>query len=113
MLRASAEPGQRGLGRRIGAVALALALFVASPLMAVAHAAAQPITAGDWMRAIFVAPDRKIDTMHQGVTAATTPMPPQELQSTNEPAPPKPAVTGADGPRLWVRRRAVRKRRRR
>jgi hypothetical protein len=105
MLRASVEPGQTGLGRRIGAVALAVALFLASPLIAVAHAAAQPVTAGDRMRAVFVAPDRKIDTMHQAVSTATTPIPPQELQSTSEPAPPKQAVTSADGPRLWVRRR--------
>jgi hypothetical protein len=89
----------------------AICLFLGAPMMAVASAAAHPVSLGDWMRTIFASASRKIDPAQKGVGVAPPPIPAQQLQPSSEPAAPKQPATSMEGPRFWVDRESVRKRR--
>lgn len=105
---------ERSWPRRVRALLAATVLFLALPITAVAPGAAAPVTAGDVMRTIYLAPDRKIDTSQKGVAVA--PAPPIEnaqVQRSSEPAPPVKTVAPAELPTFLAPRESVRKRRRR
>jgi hypothetical protein len=98
----------RGL-RRGGAFLLAIVLFVAAPMMSVASAASEPITVGEWMSAIFGTWSKKVDPAQKGLGVAGPLVPPPQLQSSSEPAPPKAPPATAGVPRQWLDRRTVRR----
>jgi hypothetical protein len=109
-----------GILRRVagqaGAMAMVAILLLALPTITTAGALAEPITAGDWMRILFDAPDRKMDPSQKGVAVAAPPIPPPQIQTSSEPAPPKEPVSQTQTPRLWFRgdrSRTGRRRRRR
>jgi hypothetical protein len=97
------------------AVLMVLALLFALPITATARGEAAPMTRGELMRILHVAPFRKFDPTQAGVAASPPPVLPPALQSSSEPAPPKEPVTRPQVPRLWFggQRLRVRKRRRR
>jgi hypothetical protein len=103
----------RALARRTGALVMAVALLLALPTITTTGAAAQPVTFADWMRAVFVTPDRKIDPSHKGTAVAPPPLPPAAVQASSEPAPPKEPIQRVQVPRLWFRGDGRRSRRRR
>jgi hypothetical protein len=105
--------GRHTIGLRGGALLVALALFLASPFLAVASAAAEPISLGEWMSAIFATADRKVDPSQQGIGGTAPPPPAPVVQSSGEPAPPQQPLASAEVVRLWVRRDGSRRRRRR
>jgi hypothetical protein len=96
---------------RAGALLAAIALFVATPMMAVASAASEPVSLGDWMNAIFGA-HRPIDPAQKGIGGTPPPAPIPQVQTSSEPAPPQP-LASAPVPRLWIRRDSSRRRHRR
>jgi hypothetical protein len=96
----------------MGALALAVALFLSGPMMAVARAAARPLDYADMMRAIHVTLGRKIDPTEKGLFAAPPPLPTEVLNTTSEPTEPQKAPAPWDPPRLWTSRARARKRRR-
>jgi hypothetical protein len=105
---------ERSWPRRARALLAAIVLFVALPFTAVAPGAAAPMTVGEAMRAIYLAPDRKIDPSQKGVAVALAPpIENAQVQSSSEPAPPVKTVTPAEPPTFLVPRESVRKRRRR
>jgi hypothetical protein len=112
MRHVPAEEQRTSRSLRAAAVVAALALFLAAPLMSVASAAAQPISLGEWMSAIFATVDRKIDPSEKGIAFAPPPVPTQQVQASSEPAPARPQAT-PPVPRLWIRREPVRRVRRR
>jgi hypothetical protein len=93
--------GRAGWRRRGGTLLAAIVLFVAAPMMAAARAAAQPISLGEWMSAIFASAHRKIDPSEKGLVAGPPPAPPPLVQSTSEPAPPRAPAAEMPVPRLW------------
>jgi hypothetical protein len=107
--------GEKSPARASSIVAmLALAAFIAAlPVAALAHAH-EPVTLGEWMRTIFVTPDREMDRGQKALAATATPPPPVALQSSSEQqTPPKQQVVRDRLPDAWVRRDRVRGRRRR
>jgi hypothetical protein len=86
------------------ALAMAFALVLALPVTATAGGEAQPVTLGEWMRTIFVTPDREIDTSQKGVASAPPPLPTPVVQASSEPAPAKQPVARPQVPRLWLNR---------
>ncbi len=98
------------------AVTMVIALLLALPISATARGEAVPMTRGELMRIIHVAPFRKVDATQAGVAAAGAPVMPPVVQTSSEPAPPREPVNRTDVPRLWFRgegRRVGRRRRRR
>jgi hypothetical protein len=89
----------------------AILLFLALPLTATAAATATPLTRGEVKRAIFIAPDRKIDVSQKGIAVAPPPAQPSQLQSYSQPTAPTKPVASAPPVRLWVWREGGRKRR--
>jgi hypothetical protein len=108
--RSASEPFWARRGRALLAAVL---LFLALPMNATATAVAAPMTPGEMLRAIFVAPDRKIDVSHKGIAIAPPPMQTSELQSSSQPVRPAEPVANASGPRFWLSPEPTRKRRRR
>jgi hypothetical protein len=92
---------------------MALILFVAAPMMAVSSAAAEPLTLGQWMSAIFSTWSKKVDTAQQGIAAAAPPAPLPQLQASSEPAAPKAPPATSAVPRFWIQRDGARKKVRR
>jgi hypothetical protein len=116
MEEAEAEPvdpeprAPRGLrGRALLAIATVL---LALPIAATAGAA-EPVTIGEWMRAIFVTPDREIDTSQEGVAAAPAPLPAPTAQASTQPTPPRAPVARADVAPFGLPRDSARRKRRR
>jgi hypothetical protein len=99
--------------RRLGAVCLALALLLALPATTTARALAEPVTIGDWMRVLFVTPDRKLDASHDGLAWTPPPPPAPQVQTSSEPAAPAEPAARTEIPRLWLRRDSRRTGRRR
>jgi hypothetical protein len=92
---------------------LLLATFLAAtPVTALVHAA-EPVTLGDWMRTIFVSPDREIDRSPEALTVALPAPPPVALQTSSEQTPPKQPMVRDRLPEVWVRAGSRRSRRRR
>jgi hypothetical protein len=105
---------QRLWPRRVRAMLAAILLFLALPMTAVAPGAAAPVTAGEVMRALYLAPDRKIDVSQKGVAAAPPPaMETVQIQRSTEPAAPVKTAAPAELPMFLVPRGSDRKRRRR
>ncbi|HEY0710400.1 MAG TPA: hypothetical protein VGG33_26575 [Polyangia bacterium] len=94
---------------RVVALIAALALFVTLPITALAHAS-EPVTVGDWMRQIFVTPDREIDPSQKGLAAAVPVTPPPAIDTSSQPIPKepqaRPQVSRFFLPREFWRRRA-------
>jgi hypothetical protein len=109
------ESPRVGLRPRLTALLMALALVLALPVTATARGEAQPVTLGQWMRIIFVTPDREIDPSQKAVAVAPATPPPPVVQTSSEPAPAKEPVVRATPPRLWFpwQRDPPRRRRRR
>jgi hypothetical protein len=102
----------RRRSRRLGALLLAIIFFVALPITVTTAAEAQPVTLGDWMRAIFLAPDRKFDPSQKGMALPPRPVAEPLVQTSSEPAPPKEPVAQTQVPRFWVPPRSTRRKRR-
>jgi hypothetical protein len=111
--RAESEP--LGLRPRLMALITAAALLLALPVTATARGESQPVTLGEWMRIIFVTPDREIDSSQKGTAIAPPPLPTQAVQTSSEPAPTREPIARAQIPRLWLTRKQeqARKHRRR
>jgi len=95
----------------MGALALAVALFLSGPMMAVARATARPLDYADMMRAIHVTLGRKIDPTEKGLfaPAAAADRGAEHDQRAHGAA----EVAGPwDPPRLWTSPARARKRRR-
>jgi hypothetical protein len=92
---------------------VALAAFLgALPVAALAHAH-EPVTLGEWMRTVFVTPDREVDRGQKALAAAPPVPPPVALQTSSEQqTPPKQPAVRDRLPDVWVRRDRVRGRRR-
>ena len=106
-----------GIGRR-GVALLALAGFLGALPAAAIAGAAEPLTLADWMRTIFVTPDREVDTSQAGVAVTPPPPPPVALQTSSqqippEKAPPKNNRLQNQMPDAWLRGQARGRRRRR
>ncbi len=98
---------------RRGIAILALAAFLGVlPETAVLNAA-EPVTLADWLRLIYVTPDREVDRTAPGLAAATAPAPPVVLQTSSEQTPPKPTADRNRLPDTWIRHPSRRSRRRR
>jgi hypothetical protein len=106
---ASQEAAPPSRARRSGALIMAVFLFIATPLMAVASAAAEPRTPGEWMSSLFGTWSREVDPTQKGLSAVVPHIPPQQLQSTSEPAPPKAPPSRAEPPRLWLPKPSLRR----
>jgi hypothetical protein len=91
-----------GLRPRLTALLMVVALLLVQPLTATAAGEAQPVTLGEWMRIIFVAPERQIDPSQKGVAVALATPPPPVVQTSSEPAPAKEPVVRATPPRFWL-----------
>ena len=96
-----AQGARRAARRSVALLALAT-FFAALPAGALAHAA-EPVTLADWLRAIFVTPDRKIDRTAPAVAVATPPPPPLVLQTSSQQVPPKAPVIRDRIPEAWLR----------
>jgi hypothetical protein len=89
-------------------------LMLALPTITTAGLDAQPLTMGEWMRILFVTPDRELDASQKGVAIAPPPLPAPQVQTSSDPAPPKePVNRAAQSPRLWFRGGGLRTGRRR
>src|SRR5687767_1537199 len=99
--------GGKGLAaaRRLVAALMVAAFLGALPAASIAGAA-EPVTLADWMRTIFVTPDREVDSTQQGLAAAPPPAPPVALQTSSEPTPPKDTVVRNRMPESWLRDRS-------
>jgi hypothetical protein len=105
--------GWRGGVRQTVALLSLGTLLAALPITAVAKAA-EPVTLGEWMRIVFVTPDREIDSSQPGLAGTPPPTPPPVLQTSSEQTPPKPSSVVRDRlPDGWLRRDRARSRRRR
>ena len=105
----------QGWLRRVGAVAMVATLMLALPTITTAGLDAQPLTMGEWMRMLFVTPDRQLDPA-QKAAIAPPPLPIPQIQTSSEPSPSQEPVNRAQSPRLWFTsggRRTGRRRRRR
>ena len=58
---------------------------------------------GEWMRILFVTPDRELDPTQRGMAIAPPPMPAPQIQTSSEPSPSQEPVNRAQSPRLWFR----------
>jgi hypothetical protein len=90
----------------VGAVAFAtlITFLAAMPAAALAHAA-EPISFGDWMRTIFVTPDRKIDQSKPALAAGPLiPVIQITLQTSSEQVPADHPVVRDRLPDVWIRR---------
>jgi len=104
---------ERFWARRGRALLAAILFLLAIPMTSTAAARAAPMSAGDVMRTLYLAPDRKIDASQKGVAVAAPPPPPAEVQTASQPAPPTRPVADSPGPRVWLSPEPARKRRRR
>lgn len=83
---------------------LALAGFLAAlPVAALAHAA-EPVTLAEWLRTIYVTPDRELDRSDPATVVAPPSPPPPALQTSSEQIPPKQPVLRNRVPDGWLRR---------
>src|SRR5688500_11191353 len=103
-------------GRRLIALLALGAVRGALPATALSGAA-EPVTLADWMRTVFVTPDREIDTSQPAVAVAPPPPPPVVLQTTSEQIPPDKAPPKRSGlrnqmPDTWLRSQTRARRRR-
>jgi hypothetical protein len=71
--------------------------------------ASQPVTVGDWMRQIFVTPDREIDASQKGLAAAVPIAPPPIVDTSSQPIPKEPQVRPFV-PRFYLPRESWRRR---
>ena len=91
---------------------LAMAAFVGALPATALSSAAEPVTLADWMRTIFVTPDREVDTSQPGLAAAPPPPPPvTAAQTQSEQTPPKDSVVRNRFPESWLRDRSRGRRR--
>jgi hypothetical protein len=89
--------------RRIVAVVAAAMFCLALPVAALTNAA-EPVTLADWLRTIYVTPDREIDRSDPAVVAPPPAPPPPALQTSSEQTPPKQPIVRDRLPDGWVRR---------
>ena len=92
----------RRTGRGLVAVVAMAGLFASLPATAIANAA-EPITLADWLRTIFVTPDREVDASQQGVAVSPPPPPPVVVQTSSERIPPEQPVVRNRVPDGWLR----------
>jgi hypothetical protein len=102
---------RNGFRRAVAIITLA-GLMGLLPSAAILHAS-EPVTLADWLRQIFVTPDRKVDRFQPALAAASPPPPPVVLQTSSEKTPPSQAVNRSALPEAWMRQSARRSRKRR
>jgi hypothetical protein len=89
--------------RQVVAVVAMAAFCLALPVAAVANAA-EPVTLADWLRTIYVTPDREIDRADPAVVVPPPAPPPPVLQTSSEQTPPKQPIVRDRVPEGWLRR---------
>jgi hypothetical protein len=83
---------------------LALAAFcLALPVAALANAA-EPVTLAEWLRTIYVTPDREIDRSDPATVVAPPAPPPPAVQTSSEQVPPRQPIARDRVPEGWFRR---------
>ena len=87
------------------------AFCLALPVAALANAV-EPVTLADWLRTIYVTPDREIDRADPAMVASPPAPPPPALQTSSEQTPPKQPIVRDRLPEGWFRRNARHARRR-
>lgn len=89
--------------RRAG-VGFALVAFLAAlPATAVTNQA-EPITLADWMRTIFLSPDREVDQHKPAIPVPTPAPPPPAPQTSSEQVPPQHTAVRTQLPEAWLRK---------
>jgi hypothetical protein len=89
--------------RRAGVGCVLCAFLAALPTTAVANAAA-PITLADWMRTIFVTPDREVDQNKPAIPVPTPTPPTPAPQTSSEQVPPQNTAVRTQLPEAWLRK---------
>ncbi len=92
----------RRTGRSLVAAIAMAGLLASLPATAIANAA-EPITLADWLRTIFVTPDRELDASQQGVAVSPPPPPSVVVQTSSERIPPEQPVVRNRVPDGWLR----------